>query len=158
MNLHSEIFSIMMSFPVSYAQNFYALLNEDESMRYEMMDFMENSLEEARIKGEKVIIVGHIPPGMYSLDDFSLWLNDLMVQYSDLIVLHVYGHTHRDHYTLVGSSLLSLDPLHPFLFPSKSILGELRSHFYVHSCLRHKWMCVPSKWVQMCNGYGCKES
>ena len=84
-----------------YAQNFYALLNEDDPMYDEMKDFMTHTLNNARDSGEKVIIIGHIPPGLYSLDHFSEWLNELMVEYSDIIVLHIYGHTHRDHYTLV---------------------------------------------------------
>ena len=92
-----------MLYPYRYAQNFYALLNEDDPVYYEMRDHMEGVLQAARDSGDKVIILGHVPPGMYSIDGFSLWLNDVMVAYSDVIVLHAYGHTHRDHYTLVCS-------------------------------------------------------
>ncbi|ELU09883.1 hypothetical protein CAPTEDRAFT_207669 [Capitella teleta] len=85
---------------LAYAQNFYSLLNEDDPVYEEMKVFMKDTLLDAQSAGEKVIVVGHIPPGVFSLDAFAEWLNDVMVQFKDTIVLHVYGHTHNDHYTL----------------------------------------------------------
>lgn len=85
----------------SYTQNFYTLLN-DETVEYnEMKIWLEDTLEKARDEGERVIIIGHIPLGALTLNSFSEWFQQLVVEYSDIIVLQVYGHTHRDHYGLV---------------------------------------------------------
>lgn len=81
-------------------------MNLNDTVNHEMLDHFTSTLDKAREDGEKVMILGHTSPGLYSLDVFSIWLNEVMLEYSDVITLHVYGHTHRDHYTLVKSKLV----------------------------------------------------
>ena len=51
----------------------------------------------------QVIIVGHHPPGdVVSIVQHSRQLTDLSVEYSDVIVLHMSGHTHNDEFRLVS--------------------------------------------------------
>ena len=95
-----------MYFMFRYAANFYSLLSEFDPVYLEMQSFLESSLESARLEGEKVIILGHIPVGTSTTVDFSDWFSQLILQYADTVVLHLYGHTHRDFFTLVSIVIL----------------------------------------------------
>ena len=84
-----------------YTQNFFALLNDETEVYREMVTWMEDTLRLARQENEKVILIGHIPEGRLTLTSFALWYTDLVIEYSDVIVLHMYGHTHSDDFGLV---------------------------------------------------------
>ena len=48
-------------------------------------------------------MVGHVPPGgSDSLEDFNRFYRDLAIEYKDVIVLQVYGHTHKNDFRLVS--------------------------------------------------------
>ena len=62
----------------------------------------------------QVIIIGHHPPGRSDfIVQFSRWLTDLHLEFSDVIVLHVAGHTHKDEFKLVGRMLATLLGIFP---------------------------------------------
>lgn len=54
----------------------------------------------------QVIVVGHHPPGNGDIIvSHTRRFVDAAVEYSDVIVLHISGHTHRDDYRVVGTSI-----------------------------------------------------
>ncbi|CAH1792334.1 unnamed protein product [Owenia fusiformis] len=83
-----------------YGMNFYNVLNFNSAAYNDSKMFVENSLEAATVANEKVIMVGHHPPGSVE-PTWSKWYNDLMVRYADAVVLQMGGHTHNDHFQLI---------------------------------------------------------
>lgn len=68
-----------------------------------LMDtFMRQQLTNARIAGEKVILVGHHPPGGadYIISRSRLY-ERLVLDFSDIIVLQPTGHTHTDEFRMI---------------------------------------------------------
>ncbi|XP_064609219.1 sphingomyelin phosphodiesterase A-like [Liolophura sinensis] len=94
-----------------YLANFYFLLNDRIPAYREQQQFMKDVLAGARQSNEKVIIIGHVPPGDKgsSVMDYGDFYTDLAVNYSDVIVLHLFGHTHHDEFELVSACFLYLD-------------------------------------------------
>ncbi|XP_041357725.1 sphingomyelin phosphodiesterase A-like [Gigantopelta aegis] len=90
-----------------YTINFYALLNHKTPAYYEQMKFMEETLHDARENNEKVILIGHVPPGDIgnTFLEYGDFFTDLVSAYSDVIVLTTFGHTHFDHFELVISTV-----------------------------------------------------
>lgn len=64
---------------------------------------MEETLADAVRHGEKVLIVGHIPPGdpttIMSYGDFYV---PTVAKYRDVIVGQFFGHIHEDLFEVVG--------------------------------------------------------
>jgi len=82
--------------------NFYSVLNYDEPDYGEMLQWMEDSLSEARGNGEKVIMLGHHPTGGSSkVPGYNRFITDLCSRYGDVIILHLLGHNHDDKFSLV---------------------------------------------------------
>jgi sphingomyelin phosphodiesterase acid-like 3 len=85
------------------------------------MAWLGRQLQQAREAGQKVWVMGHIPPG---IDPFSTVarfrnvcggqapveflssnkLSDLMVEYADVVRLGIFGHTHMDEMRLLTST------------------------------------------------------
>lgn len=83
------------------------------------MAWLESELQQARHAGQKVWLIGHIPPGV---DPYSTVLKfrdvcggqspvtflasdkmaDLMVEYADVVQLGIFGHTHMDEMRLLA--------------------------------------------------------
>ncbi|KAK6188840.1 hypothetical protein SNE40_004938 [Patella caerulea] len=95
----------ILSFNTNYGYtfNFYALLNWKNPTRDAQRIFMEKTLAKAKTNGEKVIIIGHIPPGDVpnTFDDYGQFYTNLVTKYSDVIVLQLFGHTHSDQYEMI---------------------------------------------------------
>jgi len=95
-----------------YTNNIYNLLNHH--MRGPLPDRFEATAAKTAIRaelalarglGEKVIMINHHPPGGgdYLIQE-SKWYEALMVEYSDIVVLQVAGHTHTDEFRLLKDS------------------------------------------------------
>jgi sphingomyelin phosphodiesterase len=87
-----------------YTANFYNVLNHNDRHTEEasqLKDAIVSILLQARNDNEKVIFLGHHVPGN---SDFiisqSRWYQELMVRFSDIIILHLSGHTHTDEFRL----------------------------------------------------------
>lgn len=90
-----------------YTANFYNVLNHDERHSDEARQLkiaIVDILRQARTDNEKVIFLGHHVPGN---SDFivsqSHWYEELMANFSDIIVLHMSGHTHTDEFRLFNN-------------------------------------------------------
>ena len=59
-----------------------------------MYAWLEGVLEAARAAGEKVVVLGHIPPGETdALPSYGDYYVDVVSRYADVIVLQLFGHT-----------------------------------------------------------------
>jgi hypothetical protein len=67
-----------------------------------MKDFTKSALDDAKAKGEKVILLGHHPVGGADfIVEQSRWYQSLVRNYSDVIVLQPTGHTHVDEFRMI---------------------------------------------------------
>ncbi len=90
----------------------------------EEMAWLEKELAEARRRGEKVWVMGHIPPGVDPYATVARFtdvcggaapamflssekLADLLIEYGDLIRLAIFGHTHMDEMRLLEGGVQS---------------------------------------------------
>ncbi|KAM9959597.1 hypothetical protein ACTFIR_000680 [Dictyostelium discoideum] len=69
--------------------------------------WLNETLANASLAGERVWIIGHVPPGYnekYDVFNFHKQFNDEYLfsfsQYSDIIEFHIYGHEHTDTFRL----------------------------------------------------------
>lgn len=90
-----------------YTANFYNVLNNDERHSDEATQLKRDIVRillQARNDNEKVLFIGHHVPGN---SDFiireSRWYQDLMANFSDVIFLHMSGHTHTDEFRLFNN-------------------------------------------------------
>jgi len=81
--------------------NFYSILNLDESEYSTMLQWMEDTLSLARNNNEKVILLGHHPTGGTKVPGYDQFLADLQARYGDIIILHLLGHNHDDMFSIV---------------------------------------------------------
>ncbi|KAL5022237.1 hypothetical protein ScPMuIL_001392 [Solemya velum] len=90
----------------------------------DQFQWLEHVLSEAAANNEKVLVTGHVPPGVYAPGGFS-WMykqfneafNDIMIKHSDVIVGLHFGHTHADLWSLYRNS--AGEPVVPvFMAPS----------------------------------------
>ncbi|CAL1536690.1 unnamed protein product [Lymnaea stagnalis] len=71
-------------------------------------EWMERQLNSSRANKEKVIITGHVPPGLF-IPEYSDWFwpqfkktfMKIMFDYSDVIVVTHFGHDHADSFKLL---------------------------------------------------------
>ncbi|KAK3094952.1 hypothetical protein FSP39_008293, partial [Pinctada imbricata] len=70
-------------------------------------EWMENTLNQSRLNNEKVLITGHVPPGIEATDEIQ-WMyehynkrfNKIIIDYSDIIIGLHFGHEHTDNIRL----------------------------------------------------------
>ena len=92
--------------------------NPDPAPAAEQMKWLESELKQARVSGQRVWLMGHIPPGIDPYSTISKFRNvcggqppvmflssdkmaDLMVEYADTMRLGIFGHTHMDEMRLL---------------------------------------------------------
>ncbi|EGC39017.1 hypothetical protein DICPUDRAFT_52947 [Dictyostelium purpureum] len=82
--------------------NFYNLLPTYLKGPNNQSDWMINTLEQAEGNGEKVLILGHIPCTVKSAstDQWCAMYEQVVSQFSDVIVGQIYGHTHYDQFNV----------------------------------------------------------
>jgi len=95
-----RIISINSQF--NYLLNFYFLLGEiDPENQFQWLIDILTKSEEIH---EKVLIIGHIPcPIWDSLPYWCTQYTEIAVRFSNIIVGHLYGHTHLDQFTVILS-------------------------------------------------------
>ena len=82
--------------------NFYTLLNDQTPEFFNQQKWMEETLAMAAEKGEKVIIIGHIPPGIAdTIKSYGDFYVPVVAKYRDIIVGQLFGHTHEDQFEVV---------------------------------------------------------
>ncbi|KEP67550.1 UNVERIFIED_CONTAM: Ser/Thr phosphatase family protein [Hammondia hammondi] len=101
--------------------------------------WMARELQDAREHQEQVLLVGHVPPGVSvhfrgQLEHVQQWRDahleryrSLVLNYSDVIVAHLYGHVHADTLRVISPAL---HPVPPFLAsspPPSAFLSSLSS-------------------------------
>ncbi len=77
--------------------NFYLFLNDNQQET--QLQWLSDTLGEAEENGEKVIIIGHIPPAKAAPSALNDWCNSylgLINRFQATIVGQFYGHTHED--------------------------------------------------------------
>ena len=82
------------------SMNFHLI--SDSSQVAQMFKWLENVMNEAEKKGEKIYLLDHIP--MFSSQhsyDCTMRLKIIIERYKDIIAGYFSGHTHRDELTLV---------------------------------------------------------
>jgi len=92
----------------------------DPSAASAQLAWLEQQLAEARAAGEKVWVMGHIPPGIDAFSTVAKLRNvcggqapvsflssdklaDLLVKYGDVVRLGIFAHTHMDEMRLLGA-------------------------------------------------------
>lgn len=84
------------------SMNFYLLRNPTDP--WNQIDALRKTLQSAEDAGEKVFIIGHIPPGDTTyMNECNLRYNVLMERYQNIIRGQFYGHTHNDEIRLLRS-------------------------------------------------------
>ncbi|KAK7478652.1 hypothetical protein BaRGS_00030115 [Batillaria attramentaria] len=84
-------------------ENWWLLLNMTDP--YGQLAWLIQVLQKAEDNKEKVHIVGHIPPGI--TDCLKAWSHNyykIVDRYESTITGQFFGHTHKDHYELMGCS------------------------------------------------------
>lgn len=93
----------------------------DSTGATQQMAWLENQLQGARKAGQKVWIIGHIPPGVDPYSTVAHFrdvcggqapvlflasdkMAELMVEYADVVRLGIFGHTHMDEMRLLEPS------------------------------------------------------
>lgn len=75
--------------------NWWLLLDSRDPA--EQLTFLVDELEDSEIKGEKVHIIGHIPPGQDDcLHVWSANYNNIIGRFESTVRAQFFGHTHRD--------------------------------------------------------------
>ncbi|XP_067935933.1 sphingomyelin phosphodiesterase-like [Watersipora subatra] len=80
-------------------QNFWLLLNVTDPAHE--LQWLVSVLQSAELNGEKVHLLGHVPPGVD--DCIRVWsenLNKIIVRYSNTIAGYFLAHTHQDEFEL----------------------------------------------------------
>jgi len=92
-----RVISLNMNYCMN--KNFWLLLNSTDPA--EELKWLMYELQLAEFKGEKVHLIGHIPPG--HIDCTAVWsrnLNQIINRYEDTVTAQFYGHTHMNEFQL----------------------------------------------------------
>jgi sphingomyelin phosphodiesterase len=88
-----------------YQYNLYTLLNDRTAEYFDQREWMKSTLEEAVRNGEKVVIIGHIPPGdPTTIESYGEFYVPLVANYSNVIVGQLFGHIHEDLFQMVQAT------------------------------------------------------
>ncbi|GFN82485.1 chitin binding beak protein 1 [Plakobranchus ocellatus] len=120
----------------SYKVNIFAVLGRFDPVWNKQKDFVRDTLERARDQNAKVIFLSHMRPrylGTYP--EYAQYLDSLMAEFEDVIVLQLYGHDHDDSFLVhrdmkntsrvVGTSL-SAPSVTPFYDLRKGVNPAIR--------------------------------
>ena len=115
-----------------YLYNFYSLLNHKNPAYTKQTQWIQETLETARRNGEKVLIVGHIPPGIGSTtDEYGDWYYNITNHFSDIIVGQLFGHTHQDHFKVLQRNNQVFGPV--LITPSVTTFPQQNPSFRVYT-------------------------
>ncbi|CAF0859159.1 unnamed protein product [Adineta ricciae] len=112
------------------AENFWLFINSTDPL--EQLQWMINWLQYAEDHGEKVHIIGHIPPKA-CLASFSWNFHKIVNRYENTISGQFYGHTHNDEFFI---NYDELDPKRPvsmgYITPSLTTFSNLNPGYRVY--------------------------
>eukprot|EP00771_Trimastix_marina_P002685 gnl/Trimastix_PCT/3834.p1 GENE.gnl/Trimastix_PCT/3834~~gnl/Trimastix_PCT/3834.p1 ORF type:complete len:439 (-),score=26.81 gnl/Trimastix_PCT/3834:71-1291(-) len=81
------------------------------------MEWLRNTLDEARSNNERVLLAYHVPPGFHERSSkpqyhhrYVVPLLSIYRQYSDIIVGHIAGHSHSDTFKLLSDQSFNDHP------------------------------------------------
>ena len=96
--------------------NFWLLSTTDKDPGQQLA-WLNTTLAAAQAANEKVVILGHIPPGIStsssleeSTGEFNLGMSKIVERYSSILVGQFYGHTHNDHLKVFKDVATSTKP------------------------------------------------
>eukprot|EP01105_Mastigella_eilhardi_P019550 TRINITY_DN4607_c0_g1_i2.p1 TRINITY_DN4607_c0_g1~~TRINITY_DN4607_c0_g1_i2.p1 ORF type:complete len:276 (-),score=55.53 TRINITY_DN4607_c0_g1_i2:42-869(-) len=86
--------------------NIFAVLNQTD--HGSQWAWLNETLATAQARGEKVIVIAHIPPGLIDLVPVPNWVNfcvetynTLMDEYAGVIAIQLFGHLHYDTFRVI---------------------------------------------------------
>nr|API81380.1 venom toxin [Hemiscorpius lepturus] len=97
--------------------NWWLLINTTDPAQ--QLKWLVNELQTAEIQGEKVHIIGHIPPG--ASDCLQVWSQNyykIINRYNDTIVAQFFGHTHMDEFEIFYDAASSYPTSIAYIGPS----------------------------------------
>jgi sphingomyelin phosphodiesterase len=119
--------------------NFFLI--KDPTDPAKQFEWLESVLRAAERDGEKVFLIGHIPPGDSTyLSECSKRYNALTDRFSHIIRGHFYGHTHYDEFRVINQYFNSTVPA-GIIFTAPS----LTSYSFQHPSFRIYEMDEESK-------------
>lgn len=87
--------------------NFFQVNSDslDEKKTNSQFKYLKMVLEKSKLENKKVIILNHIPiQGGESIPYYNSQLSSIIDEYSDVILLHLNGHEHSDHFYIYKKS------------------------------------------------------
>ena len=86
-----------------YQENFYFLLNDADPG--EQNAWLDAVLSAARLTKERVILIGHVPPGhIDAIPWYGRTYTALAEKFADVLIGQFFGHVHRDQFEVVRAS------------------------------------------------------
>ena len=71
------------------------------------MKWLNKTLHKLKKHDIRVIIAGHVPPKEnYYFESCTTYYSQMTTKYADIIIAHLYGHTHRNEFTLIPTTKL----------------------------------------------------
>lgn len=110
-------------------------------MNYEWIDnsgvlqWLVNTLKEAEDNGDKVHIIGHIPPG--NKDCLGAWGRNyakIIERFESTVMAQFFGHTHHDHFVVFYDALTQSRPFSVgFVTPSVTTYTGLNPSYTIYT-------------------------
>ena len=115
------------------SNNFWLVLDWVDPMN--QLDWLNSTLNTAKINNEKVLIAGHIPmPHTSCLVGYSTQYWKIIDEYNEIIIAQFFGHTHEDSFQIYMDYATNSVPISiAFISPSVTPYTEKNPSFRVYS-------------------------
>ncbi|XP_029029048.1 sphingomyelin phosphodiesterase [Betta splendens] len=111
-------------------ENFWLMVNSTDPAN--QLQWLVHTLQDSEDKGEKVHIIGHIPPGL-CLGSWSWNYYHIVNRYESTIAGQFFGHTHVDEYQMFYDEATMTRPLGvAFIAPSVTTYVDLNPGYRVY--------------------------
>jgi sphingomyelin phosphodiesterase len=92
---------LVLNCMITDSLNFYIYGNNTDPLQ--QLKWMEEVLRFSEKNDERVFVVGHIPPGnSFFPSEYSKRYNALSDRFSNIIISHLYAHTHNDEFKIIN--------------------------------------------------------
>eukprot|EP00066_Takifugu_rubripes_P006537 XP_003971403.1 PREDICTED: sphingomyelin phosphodiesterase [Takifugu rubripes] len=123
-----RVVSLNMNFCA--AENFWLLVNSTDPA--DQLQWLVHVLQESELKGEKVHIIGHIPPGL-CLSSWSWNYYHIVNRYESTVTGQFFGHTHMDEFEMFFDEADKTRPFGvAFIAPSITTYVDLNPGYRVY--------------------------
>lgn len=126
-----RIVSINMNY--CNTQNWWLLINTTDPAQ--QLQWLINELQTAELKGEKVHIIGHIPPG--SSDCLSVWSHNyykIIERYNNTVRAQFFGHTHMDEFEIFYDTATQTEAVNiAYIGPSITTYGSVNPGYRIYT-------------------------